>query len=100
MTRVELHNLLRQYADAQASADNADGDAEWEPLSDAAGAIAIALINAFAALAEKADRFDEVMCRMDQARSGYTGLACCPNVLETGGHFNWCPLRPMTWEKE
>lgn len=58
MTRVELHNLLRQYADAQAAADNADGDADWAPLSDAAGAIAIAILNEFGAMAEKAARYD------------------------------------------
>jgi hypothetical protein len=100
MTRAELHNLLRQYADAQAVADNADGDADWAQLSDAAGALAIAILNEFGAMSEKESRYDEVTGRVDHARQIRMIGDGCPLCLGANSHDDWCPLRPMTWEQE
>ena len=56
MTRVELDNKLRRYADAQALADNAGTDAEWAPLSDTATALAIEILNEFDRTIAERDR--------------------------------------------
>ena len=78
MTRAMLSDKLRQYADAQYRADNAETNEEWQPLSDEATGIAVGILNEFDRLTAEVERmrpvFEAAMQWCGNGPGGYWDL--------------------------